>query len=163
MASGDTLLTFTPLANQPPASTYATLDTRNSHPVLDFDAAADEVAIFGDVLPRHYSGGGLTVTLIWLATSATSGNVVWSVAIERRDTGTDLDADSFASAQTATAAAPGTSGAPAYTTIAFTSGAQMDSLAAGEAFRLKVSRTGSSGSDTMTGDAELLAVEVKET
>lgn len=163
MASGDTLLTFTPLANQPPASSYATFDTRNNHVVLDFDASADEAAIFGDVLPRHYAGGGITVTIVWMATTATSGNVVWSVAIERMDTATDLDADSFATANTATAAAPATSGAPAYTTIAFTSGAQMDSLAVGEAFRIKVSRTGSSGSDTMTGDAELLRVELKET
>lgn len=163
MASGDTLLTFTPLANQPPASTYATFDTRNGHVVLDFDASADEVAVFGDVLPRHYAGGGVTVTLVWMATTATSGNVVWSVAIERDDTATDLDTDSFATANTATAAAPATSGAPAYTTIAFTNGAQMDSLAVGEAFRLKVQRTGSSGSDTMTGDAELLGVEIKET
>jgi len=163
MASGDTLLTFTPLANQPPASTYATFDTRNGHVVLDFDASADEVAVFGDVLPRHYAGGGVTVTLVWMATTATSGNVVWSVAIERDDTATDLDTDSFATANTATAAAPATSGAPAYTTIAFTNGAQMDSLAVGEAFRLKVQRTGSSGSDTATGDAELLAVEIKET
>ena len=163
MASGDTLLTFTPLANQPPASTYATFDTRNGHVVLDFDASADEVAVFGDVLPRHYAGGGVTVTLVWMATTATSGNVVWSVAIERGDTATDLDTDSFATANTATAAAPATSGAPAYTTIAFTNGAQMDSLAVGEAFRLKVQRTGSSGSDTATGDAELLAVEIKET
>ena len=163
MASGDTLLTFTPLANQPPASTYATFDTRNGHVVLDFDASADEVAVFGDVLPRHYAGGGVTVTLVWMATTATSGNVVWSVAIERDDTATDLDTDSFATANTATAAAPATSGAPAYTTIAFTNGAQMDSLAVGEAFRLKVQRTVSSGSDTATGDAELLAVEIKET
>lgn len=163
MASGDTLITFSALANQPPASTYATLDTRNSHAVLDFDAAADEVAIFGDVLPRHYAGGGITATLGWMATSATSGNVVWSVAFERRDTGTDLDTDSFATANTATAATSATSGALVYTTIAFTAGAQMDSLAVGEAFRLKVSRTGSSGSDTMTGDAELVSVELKET
>ena len=106
---------------------------------------------------------GVTVTLVWMATTATSGNVVWSVAIERDDTATDLDTDSFATANTATAAAPATSGAPAYTTIAFTNGAQMDSLAVGEAFRLKVQRTGSSGSDTATGDAELLAVEIKET
>lgn len=163
MASGDTLLTFTPLANQPPASSYATFDIRNGHVILDFDASADEQALFGDVLPRHYAGGGVTVTLVWLATTATSGNVVWSVAIERDDTATDLDADSFATANTATAATSATSGAPTYTTIAFTNGAQMDSLAAGEAFRLRVQRTGTSGSDTMTGDAELLAVEVKET
>lgn len=164
MASGDTLCVFTALSNMPPAASFATLDTRNAHPVLDFDAAADENAIFGAILPRAYGGGGLTVTIVWSATSATSGNVIWNAAIERLDTATDTDADSFATAQAASAAATsGTSGNLTYTTITFTSGAQMDSLAAGEAFRLKVTRDADNGSDTMTGDAELHRVEVKET
>ena len=46
MASGDTLLTFTPASNEPPATVFATLDTRNAHPVLDFDDAANEDAVF---------------------------------------------------------------------------------------------------------------------
>lgn len=39
----------------------------------------------------------------------------------------------------------------------------MDSLAAGEAFRLKVTRDADNASDTMAGDAELIGVEIKET
>lgn len=163
MATGNTLVIFGPLDNEPPASSYATLDTRNGHPCLDFDASADESAIFTAVLPRHYAGGGITITLIWSATSATSGDVIWNTAIERMDTGTDIDADSFATANAATATTGATSGTPAYTTVAHTSGAQMDSLAAGEAFRLKVTRDADNGSDTMTGDAELLGIEIKET
>ena len=42
MASGDTLLVFTPLHNEPPASNFATLDLRNLHPVLDFDPTTNE-------------------------------------------------------------------------------------------------------------------------
>lgn len=165
MASGNTLVTFAATDNHPPASAYATPDVRNSHPVLDFDAGVDESAIVSAVLPRHYAGGGLTVTLIWMASSATTGNVIWNAAIERlEDEGTDLDADSFAAAQAAAAAAaPATNGALQYTTITFTSGAQMDSLAVGEAFRLKITRDADHASDTMAGDAELLAVEIKET
>lgn len=165
MASGDTLCIFSPLDNEPPSASYATLDTRNAHPVLDFDASADESAVFSGLLPRSYAGGGLTVYLHWLASSATSGAVRWAVSIERLDTGTDTDSDSFATAQTAGTTASGTSGAPVVTSIAFTSGAQMDSLAAGEPFRLKVMRDadGTSGTDDMTGDAELLMVEIKET
>ncbi len=164
MASGNSLIQFSPLANEPPTSNFATLDTRNSHPCLDFDAGTDESAIFTGVLPRHYSGGGITVSLRWAASSATSGNVVWNTAIERiDDEGLDIDADSFATANAATAAAPATSGMAQYTDVAHTSGAQMDSLAAGESFRLKVTRDADNGSDTMTGDAELLGVEIRET
>ena len=164
MASGDTLVVFTPLHNQPPATAYATLDLRNSHPVLDFDAATDEDAVFGGVLPRHYAGGGITVTLYWAATSATSGDCIWNAAVERIDENTlDIDADSFAAVQAVTATAGLTNGTVDYATIAFTAGAQMDSLAVGEAFRLKITRDANAAGDTMTGDAELLRVEVQET
>jgi len=166
MASGNTLISFGPLDNEPPSSNYATIDTRNSQPCLDFDASTDESAIFSGVLPRHYAGGGITVTLMWAATSATSGTVRWDVSIERQaDEAQDIDSDGFASAQSAGGTAPATSGMLQYTTIAFTDGAQMDSLAVGERFRLKVTRDadGSGGTDDATGDAELLGVEIKET
>jgi hypothetical protein len=166
MASGQTLVTLTPLHGEPPAANFATIDFRNGHPVLDFDAATDESAVFTFVLPRNYAGSGLTVTLIWAASSATSGTCRWNAAIERmEDEGTDTDADSFATAQAAGATAPATSGALQYTAIAFTSGAQMDSLVAGEAARLKITRDadGTGGTDDMTGDAELVAIEIRET
>ncbi|MEB3277208.1 MAG: hypothetical protein VKM92_09615, partial [Cyanobacteriota bacterium] len=41
-----TYAVFTPSDNQPPSSGFATLDTRNSVAVLDFDAAATESAVF---------------------------------------------------------------------------------------------------------------------
>lgn len=164
MASGDTLLIFTPLANEPPASNYATLDTRNSHPVLDFDAGTDESAVFAAVLPRNYAGGGITAYLHWAATSATSGDCVWNAAFERIGEGSqDIDSDGFASAQAVTATAPGASGNVDIAAIAFTDGAQIDSIAVGESFRLKITRDADNGSDTMTGDAELVAIELKET
>lgn len=164
MASGDTLCVFTPAHNAAPAANYATFDTRNGHLVLDFDSATDESAVFPGVLPANYAGGGLTVTVVWSATSATSGDVVWNGQVERlEDEGTDTDADSFATAQAATATAPGTSGALQYTNLTFTSGANMDSLAAGEAFRLKVTRDADNGSDSVLGDAEVHRVIVKET
>lgn len=164
MASGNTLNAFTAQSNQPPSSTYATFGVRNNHAILEFDAATSETAYFEDVLPSHYSGGGLTVELYWMAATATSGDAVWEVSVERNESaGTDLDSDSFATAQTATTTTSGTSGAINKTTITFTSGAQMDSLAAGEPFRLRVVRNGGSGSDTMTGDAQLSRVHIKET
>lgn len=161
MASGDTLLIWNALGNEPPATGYATINVRNGHPVLEFDAATTEGGAFSGILPRTYQGGGLTVYLHWMGAAATSGNVVWGTAIERMNT--DLDSDSFATQQTATGAANATSGIETVTSIAHSSGANMDGAAAGDAIRLQVQRLGGDAGDTMTGDAQLLLIEVKET
>ena len=167
MASGDVLLVFTPLHNEPPTSIFATLDVRNSIPVLDFDASTDEEAVFGGVLPDNYAGGGLTVTLVWMATSATSGNVVWAVQIERHsDDDIDLDSDSFAALNNGGQdVAPSASGEVSYDDVTFTNGADMDSLDKNESFRLKVRRDAdnTAATDDMSGDAVLMRVIVKET
>jgi hypothetical protein len=180
MASGDTLIVFTPHANEPPATNFATIDLRNGHMVLDFDNTTNESALFGAVLPRNYAGGGITVAILWMGGSAgllrdaisggdvitplATGNVKWNAAFERHQLGTDdLDTDSFAAAQTVTSAAPATDGSVQSASIPFTNGAQIDSLAVGESFRLKVTRDAADAGDTMSGDAELLRVELRET
>lgn len=159
----DWAIMFGAASNEPPASAFATLDTRNSHPVLDFDAATDESAVFRGVLHPGYANSGVNVRLIWAASTATSGNVIWEVSFERVNAGAlDIDADSFATAVTASAAADSVSGETTETTIAVSNGASMDSLVAGEMFRLKVTRDANHASDTMTGDAELIAIVVTE-
>jgi hypothetical protein len=165
MASGDILCIWSAQAGIPSASNMATLDTRNAHPVLDFDATTVETAYFEDALSASYSGGGLTVSVFWMATTATTGAVVWSGAIERMvEGGTDMDADSFASEQNAAAVTTnGTSGVLNKSTITFTSGANMDSVAAGEQFRFQLQRETADGGDTMLGDAELARVIIRET
>jgi hypothetical protein len=154
-----TYAVFTPLDNQPPASNFATLDTRNSIAVLDFDASTDESAVFVGVIPEGASlGSGLKIRISWMATSATSGACRWGVQIERMNT--DEDSDSFDTAATGGSTTNGTSGIVTTTEITVTT---IDSVAAGEPFRLKVFRDadGTSGTDDMTGDAELVAVEVR--
>jgi hypothetical protein len=163
MASGDTLIIFTPLSNEPPASNPATIDFRNQHPVLDFDDTTNESAVFSSIMPRSYGGGGLTVYLHYAMSSAESGDVDWDVAFERiGDQQQDIDSDSFASVQSVdNTTVPANSGDVDIVSVGFTDGAQMDSIAVGEAFRIKVTRDASS--DTASGDAELVAVEIKET
>jgi len=159
MASGDTLISFTARSNVPPASNYATLDERGGAIVLDFDDATNEEATFVGVMPQNYAGGGLTVHLQWSMTSATTGDVDWDVKLQRQ---TDLLGDSYAAARSSDDnTVPGTAGNVDTTSIAFTSGAQMDSIGAGDLFRLSVIRDASS--DTATGDAELISVEIRET
>lgn len=164
MASGDTLAIFTPPHNVPPSSNYATLNVRNGHLVLEFDDTTQESAFFAGLMPRNYAGGGITAYLHWMAKTAVALTGGWDVTFERdADAGDDMDADSFATAQTFTAATvPGTSGVVKVTNVAITAGAAgTDSLAAGDAFRLRVRRD--VANDTAVGDLQLLAVELKET
>lgn len=162
MASGNTLLVFTPLHNRPPSGNPATIDQRNGHDVLDFDDATNESVVFAGIMPRHYGGNGITVYLHYAMTSATSGDVDWDVAFERIGDGhQNLDSDGFASVQSSdNTTVPATSGHIDIVSIAFTDGAQIDNLAAGEGFRMKVTRD--AASDTATGDAELRFIEIKE-
>jgi len=164
MASGNTLLVFHPLDNEPPLTNLATLDERNLRPVLDFDDTVDESAVFSATLPRQYGGGGITVYLHVAFTSAVANEARFDVAFERVGAAAqDLDADGFATAKSVDITAPGTSGHVAIGNIAFTNGAEIDSLAAGESFRIKVTRDANHANDDATGDAELVAVELKET
>jgi hypothetical protein len=163
MASGDTLVVFGPQDNEAPSANFATIDSRNSNPCLDFDAAADEIAVFSSVLPRSYAGGGITVYLHYAMTSATTGNVVLTGAFERIGDGQqDIDSDGFASAKSVTQAVPATSGHVDIANIAFTNGAEIDSIAVGEKFRLKITRDADNVSDDAAGDLELVNIEIKE-
>jgi hypothetical protein len=163
MASGDTLLIFVPQSNEPPASNPATFDVRNGHPVLDFDATTNEIAIFSNNMPRNYAGGGLTAYLHYAMSTATSGDVDWDVAFERiGDQQQNLDSDGFAAANSVdNTTVPGTAGLVDIVNVTFTNGADMDSIAVGEGFRIKVTRD--AVSDTAAGDAELRFIEIKET
>ena len=164
MASGNSLVTFHPWQAEPVVSNYATQDVRNYHPVLDFDPDTDESIVFSDILPRAYSGGGITVYIHWAASSATSSNVVWMVAFERiGDEQQDIDSDGFATAKSVTAAVPTTLGNVSIDSIAFSNGAEIDSIAVGEKFRIKVTRDADNASDGATGDVELVGIELKET
>ena len=150
--------TFSPLDNQPPASNFATLDTRNSVAVLDFDAATDESAVFVGVVPEGATlTSGIVVRLSWSATSATSDDCVWGAQFAKL-TGNDLDGIVFDTAVTATTTTSGTSGVVNTTSITVTT---IDSLVAGNCFALKIYRDADAGGDTMTGDAELVAVEIR--
>ena len=163
IASGDTLAIFTPLSNEPPSTNFATFDTRNSHPVLDFDDTTEEKAVFTGIMPRNYAGGGVTNTIFFGATSGTAGTVVWQTAFERVGTVLDIDADSFATGNNGTLVVPSTSGSLTSSAIAHTDGAQMDSIAVGEVFRLAVTREVADAQDSLVGDAEIVGIEIKET
>lgn len=160
MASGDRLALLYPLATELPASNRAWPYAINAHPVLRFLNGVLRSTVWTFVLPSYYSGGGVTVYIHWSST-ATTGDVDWDGEFERM-TAQDIDSDGFAAAQSSdNNSPPGNPGDIAVDTITFTNGAQMDSLAAGELGRFRLTRDGVS--DTMTTYANVLMVELKET
>lgn len=173
MASGNTLLIFGAHDGVPPGSSYATQDRivgaaspAETVPVLDFDgASAVEYMDFYGVMPQHYSGGGLTITIVWSASSATSNNCVWQLAFRSlEDDAEDIDTTAHSyDYNTVTGAAPSAVGEVSYDNVTFASGADMDSVDAGDAFILRVKRDPTHASDTITTDCELQAIHIKET
>ncbi len=166
MASGNTLAVFTPLANEPPATNYATIGNRTSggsgHPTLQFDDTTGWAAIFTYVMPQSYSNTTGVTVFINATAVAISGTMGWLIAFERNDAAFDIDADGFASDQTVTAVTvPGTSGSTQQTSLAITKGANMNSVVAGDQFRLRIKRD--VANDTAVGNTEITSVEIRET
>jgi hypothetical protein len=172
MASGNTLCIFTARDGVPTATAGAThgilaggSTPAEGVPYLAFDSATDESADFYGILPRHYGGGGLTVYLHW-ASAATANEVVWNAAFRRiQDDGEDIDGsyDYATNSNAVTATTASAAGELDYASITFTDGADMDSLAVGESFILRITRDANNGDDDMTGDAYLIGIEIKET
>jgi len=174
MASGDSLLVWGVLHNEVTDVDFATLDfilTTSSDepddviPVLDFSPTTpNEFAVFANIMPAHYAGTtGVTVTIIWAA-EATTGNVKWDVAFKRMADTSSLTGNTYAAVQSTTTGTDGTARDINTTVITFTDGAQMNSVVAGDYFRMAVERDAADGGDTMNGDdAELVTVYLSET
>ncbi len=168
MASGDAVVQI--LSVMPPGTTYATFDTRpggstpaENIPVWDFDPDASEYLDFLCNLDG-YAGGGLTFTIPWSATSATSGQTRWEIGIRRvQDDAEDIDGSHSYQFNGVSDTAASASGELSYPTIAFTDGADMDSWAEGEIAVVRIYRDHDHGDDGMTGDAELWGIFGLET
>lgn len=112
-------------------------------------------------MPRNYAGSGVTMTIYAVAPTLTTGTLQWDVYFEKIGTTQDLDADGFAAAQsTAATSVSATSGIPIAQTVSFTDGAQMDSVAAGDPFRLKICRN--VAGDNLAEDGSFVIGELKE-
>lgn len=150
-----------PLAAEFPASNYPQLTLSNRRPVLGFDASTDETAYWTFVAPQGFTGT-VTLVLFYAMASATSGNIYWQAQLEAITPGDSTDTDattSFDTANSGNGAVPGTAGHMQAISITMTNA---DSIAAGDLVRLSVNRDADNASDTATGDAYLLAVELRD-
>lgn len=132
-------------------------------PYLAFDATTDESCDWTFIAPQGITGT-ITTVITYRAASATTGSVRWQAALEAITDGdaTDTDtASSFDTANSAGATVPGTAGHIDQISITMTNA---DSIAAGDYCRLRINRDadGTSGTDDATGDAQILAVELRD-
>lgn len=127
---------------------------------LAFDAAADEFA-YWKLIAQNYGSGNLTVNIEWYADTASSGDVIFDAAIAAITPNTDsqdVETKAFATVNSVTDTHLGTTGQRLHLcTITISN---LDSLAADDVVWFRLSRDANNGSDTMTGDAIVVAVEI---
>jgi len=127
---------------------------------LAFDATSDEAA-FWKFVASNYGSGNLTVSIFWYADTASSGDVIFDVqisAITPNSDSQDIETDALATANSVTDSHIGTTGQRLHQADVTVS--NLDSLAAGDLVHLRLNRDANNGSDTMTGDAIVVAVTV---
>jgi len=168
MSSGDTLMTLGPDMFTGQSGAYPTRDLRiddgnNPHVVLDFPDDETVRAVSKTlVMPQHYGGGGVTLYFhVMFSTDTNTGHTAEIDAAFENGASQDADVDGFAAANTTTVAPNGTCGVETEATIAFTDGADMDSVGAGDPFRVYFERD-HDGSDDASGDMEFKSLELRE-
>jgi hypothetical protein len=142
---------------------FPAISAVNNRPILAFDAATDEECCWTDIAAQGLTGP-LTAIITYVMASATSGTVRFEALIEAISDGdsTDVDATtSFGSTNSGGATVPGTAGYIDQISITLTND---DGIAAGDLYRLAIRRDadGTTGTDTATGDAYVLSVELRD-
>jgi len=137
-----------------PAVAACVTGTNTQKGVLDFDATTNQFAQATVLLPGDWVGTS-DVKFKWLA-AATSGNVIWGIQTSCV-ADAETDDPSWNTASTVTDGAKGTT---LQTNDASITGMITTGCAAGELMHVNIYRDAASGSDTMTGNARLIGVEL---
>jgi hypothetical protein len=151
---------LTPYSAELAGAPSAQLAVVNTRPALAFDDTTNETVVWTLIAPADGFTAPLSLVISYVMASAITGTVYWSVAIEAISSGdaTDLDSvASFGATNGASSSVPATAG---YLTQLLVALADLDSVAAADYVRLLVMRN--AVTDTATGDALLLAVEVRD-
>ena len=146
----------------PTTSPAVLTGNQNNYRVL-FDASTDESIYWTNLIvdDSYSSVDSMHVFLYFSMVSATSGNVVWGIQIMAVTSGdaADINTDSYDTANLTTVSVPGTAGYMVRTVIYL---GNRDSVDGGDYLRIKVYRDADNASDTATGDAELLAIAIRQ-
>lgn len=148
---------FSALDNHPPTTNYATFNSRAGVGVLEFDGLTNEAAVFVGFIPEAASYGSMEARIKWMSSRATTGDVLWGAKWDNMNS--DIDVESWSAVSEATPTTTnGTSGVPNTTTIACTA---LDGLTQGDLYRLYIYRGATATTDTMSDDAQVIAVEIR--
>lgn len=153
-----------PNAGEASTGTFPTPSVVNAaekRPCLNYDASTDQQAAWTFIAPLGITTP-LTLAITYRMASSNTGNVVWGGQIEAITSGdaTDLGAaTSYDTINNVTDAVPASSGTEKTVSITLTNN---DSIAAGDLVRVRIQRTGSSGSDTSAGDAQFLGADFQD-
>lgn len=129
---------------------------------LAFDASTEEQACWSLRMPADYASAPILKVQYKMA-SATSGNVIIEGRLAAVTDGDsqDVDAKAFGTANTSSATAvPGTAGHLDEISLTLTNA---DSVAAGDFVVVYLNRDAANGSDTATGDMEIIAASLQYT
>lgn len=132
------------------------------HDVVTFENATDDYVTIYGVMPVEYAGGNIDVTIYWASWTTGTGVCRWQVEVERlAEDGNSTLALSFGTPRTVDDTVAAVIGDISEATISFTP-AQFGNVAAGDAYRLRVTRLGAHVNDTMAGTAVAFGVTVDE-
>jgi hypothetical protein len=156
-----TIARFTASDGELNVGTPATLGSRGTHPVLDFNDTTQNTAVFRTIVPNFTNfTTGLYVFVYWVA-AATTGTVGWDVSFERITINTqNLNSDNFETAVTIPAVTvPSTAGVLARTFATFSLAQLPTGLVSGDMIRVRIRRD--VANDNAIGDAEIVGVEIQ--
>ena len=128
------------------------------YPVCKFNKDTDEYIYYFFNLPPDYQAGNITVKLTWIAPTATSGAVVWNLAVRGVGAGEAWDA-ALGSTQAKTQTTEDVAGEKNVCTFdPFNPG-----WAAGDTVIVKISRDADNASDTLAEDAYFIEAVIEYT
>jgi hypothetical protein len=155
-----TIATFRVNDGNPPSSSYAYFTTRDSGGlgVWRFAVSVASSLVFTGVVPQAtVFTTGIQVIIWWAAVTAVTNSATWTAAIDNV-AAHSIDVDSYGTGVSVSTAVNGTAAVTNSTTISLPN-ADLQSLAAEQPYKLKITRAGNT--DSLVDSADLWLVEVR--
>lgn len=135
---------------------------RGTHSVLEFANNVLRGIPWQKHMPQGYAGGDLRATVSWVSDGVNTGEVLWSIAFERDNSGFDIDADGFGTVTPFPVSnGPGVAGQIVEATVVVPA-ADLDGALAGEPLRVFLQKLAQVSPPGLTDKALLVCLVVEE-